>query len=85
MADILSFYRSEGSRQWRWRYQAEGNSERLANGGEEYHSLEACMESAFRVCDLSIGRNPENVILATGGREFTRGGYSVLVEIEQDE
>lgn len=64
MADSLVFYQSEGSDQWRWRYSAEGNSERLANGGEEYHNLENCMTSAFRVCGL---RAETSVIIAAAG------------------
>lgn len=83
MADKLSFYQSRGSRQWRWRYQAEGNFEKLANGGESYHSLDDCVNSAFRVCGIRLGRGiTPATITAAAGREYLRDGYSVEVEIK---
>jgi hypothetical protein len=82
VADTLTFYQSDGSDEWRWRYQAEGNFEKLANGGESYQNLDACAESAFRVCGLRLGRGAEGHITAAANQEFIRDGYSVLVQIE---
>jgi uncharacterized protein YegP (UPF0339 family) len=50
--DTLTFYKSKLGGQWRWRYQAAGNSEKLANGGESYRSLDDAINSAFRVCGI---------------------------------
>lgn len=82
MTDTLTFYKSKGSSEWRWRYQAQGNFERLANGGESYHSLESCMDSAYRVCGMARSL-PATAMLAAGSTEYSRkGGESVLVVVE---
>lgn len=84
MADKLTFYRSDNN-EWRWRYQAEGNMEKMANGGEGYHSLEACMAGAYRVCGIRPGRGDVGNLAASAGREHVRDYYSVYVEIEGGE
>lgn len=43
--------------QWRWRYVAAGNHEKLANGGESYQQLEDCVLAAARV----TGFNPQTL------------------------
>lgn len=84
MSDTLTFYKSRPEGEWRWRYQAEGNHEKLANGGESYHKLEACMESAFRVCGLD--QHPETDVLVASGLMLARAnGMSVQVEVQPTE
>jgi uncharacterized protein YegP (UPF0339 family) len=81
VADTLTFYQSEPNNEWRWRYQAEGNAEKLANGGESYHSLDSCVESAFRVCGLDQHPDPE-VLVASGFTLARANGMSVEVQVE---
>jgi len=84
MADLLTFYQSKPEDEWRWRYQAEGNYEPMANGGESYHSLEACTESAFRVC--GIEQRPETEVILASGLTLARpNAMSVQVEIEESD
>lgn len=52
--DRLTFYKSRRllRTEWRWRYQAAGNYEQMANNGESHRSLEDAILGACRVCDL---------------------------------
>ena len=51
--DTLTFYRSGLlQKKWRWRYQAAGNGENLANGSQGYSDPDWALRSAFRVCGL---------------------------------
>jgi hypothetical protein len=83
MDDKLTFYRSGLlKKQWRWRYQAGGNSEKLANGGESYHRLEDAMKAAFRVVGLDNPYETEatSTVVGEADRVLTRGnGFDVEV------
>jgi hypothetical protein len=51
--DTLTFYQSGiFTQKWRWRYQAAGNGENLANGGQGYKDRDWALKSAYRVCGL---------------------------------
>jgi hypothetical protein len=72
--DMLVFYKSGFLRkQWRWRYVAFGNHEKLGNGGEGYERLNDAMKAAFRVCGMD---NP----WTTGEGLFTENSQDVVVE-----
>lgn len=56
--DLLTFYRTRVLKRWRWRYQAAGNYENLANGSEGYSALRDAVRGATRVCGLEINLDP---------------------------
>lgn len=73
--DTLTFYQSGLLvKKWRWRYQAAGNSEKLANGSQGYKDLDWALTSAFRVCGLG------NVFSIVADRR-----YDTTVRREEDD
>jgi hypothetical protein len=78
--DTLTFYQTGiFKKQWRWRYQAAGNSAKLANGGESYVDIANAIDSAFRVCGLEIDPSSPDV----GGLYVARSGSGVDVRVDR--
>jgi uncharacterized protein YegP (UPF0339 family) len=64
-SDQLEFYR-DGAGEVRWRYQAAGNHEVLADSSEGYERLAQAMESAYRV--VGIADPARHALLASATR-----------------
>lgn len=64
--------------QWRWRYIAEGNNARLANGGESYIDYHDCLRSVGRVVGFDFfDNNDRDLIWARGSQKETVDTYQV--------
>jgi hypothetical protein len=82
MTDTITLYlgiSKHGKSEWRWRYQAAGNNEKLAHGGEGYIDFLDCLGSALRV----TGTMPTTGLTAAsdGIYDLTRGNETLTLNI----